>query len=185
MNIGLIPARYAKALFEYSKKVGEEEAVYQNMKILAKHFIEFPEMDDVLLNPVVSVEDKKKLIIAAAGGDICETFMRFIDLVIQNKREGNLNFIALKFRDTYRESKNIYYAKLTTVEECEPEVIEKLKKYLLDDRKGTIEFDYVIDKSIIGGFIIEYDCNLLDASIEGQIKLISKELLEKNKKRIV
>ncbi|MDL2228490.1 F0F1 ATP synthase subunit delta [Bacteroidales bacterium OttesenSCG-928-K03] len=182
MDISLIPARYAKALLDYSTEVGMVKDVYRNMKNLAKNFTDFPKIVKALENPIVSQEDKKKLIVTAAGENVCDAFLRFVDLIIKNKREASIHFMALEFRDAYRKRHNIFYGKLTTVVPWNEESIDKLKKFLLRGREGTVEFHYVIDKDIIGGFIIEYDSKLLDASIAGQIKLINKELVERNRR---
>ncbi|MDR2084096.1 MAG: F0F1 ATP synthase subunit delta [Bacteroidales bacterium] len=182
MDTSLITARYAKALLEYSKEVGMDEEVYHSMKVLGRSLTNFPRITKALENPVVSSEDKKNLIITAAGRDVCDAFLRFVYLIIQNKREANIHLMALRFRDMYRECNNIFYGKLTTVVPWNNESIEKLKKIMLRGRDGTVEFHYVIDESIIGGFIIEYDSILLDASVAGQIKLINKELVEKNRR---
>lgn len=184
MDASLIPARYAKALFDYAKELDMDKEVYHNMKILSNSFQSVPLLTRTLQNPVVSNEDKRKLIITAAGGedDVCEVFRKFIDLVVRNNREASLHFMALKYRDTFREKNNIYYGKLTTVVHWNNASIEKLKKIILQGREGSVEFHYVNDPSIIGGFIIEYDCNLLDASVAGQFKQINQELVEKNRR---
>jgi len=180
MDSGLIPTRYAKALLDFSKEAGMDKQVYSHMKNLAKNFIVFPEIKKVLENPIIDIETKRNLIITSAGIDVCDAFRKFVDLVIQNKRERSILLIALKFRDIYREQNNIHYAKLTTVTKWEAEAVEKVKRIILNGRPGAVEFHYVVDAAIIGGFIIEYECNLLDASILGQLKMVKKKLVEKN-----
>jgi F-type H+-transporting ATPase subunit delta len=180
MDRGLMPARYAKALLEYSKEVGLDKQVYSNVKNFIRNFSKHPEIQRALVNPVIHTDDKRNLIVATVGKDVCSAFRRFVDMLIQNKREGSILLIALKFRDIYRAHNNIYYAKLTTVTPWKEETVEKIKKIILNGRPGTVEFHYVVDSTIIGGFVIEYDSNLLDASVLGQIKLIRKKLVEKN-----
>ena len=180
MDRSLIPTRYAKALLDYSKEVGMDKQVYSNIKHLAQNLSDHPEIKKAIENPIISIDVKRKLIMTATGDNVCGAFSRFVDLIIQNKREGSILLIILKFRDIYRKSNNLYYAKLTTVTSWKEESIEKLKKTILGDRPGSIEFHSVIDENIIGGFIVELDGNLLDASILGQLKLINKRVIEKN-----
>jgi F-type H+-transporting ATPase subunit delta len=180
MDRGLMPARYAKALLEYSKEVDMDKQVYSNVKNFIRNFTRYPEIQRALDNPVISTDEKRKLIIATVGKDVCSAFVRFVDMIIQNKREGSILLIALKFRDIYRERNNIYFAKLTTVTPWKEETVGKMKKIILNGRPGTVEFHSVVDENIIGGFIMEYDSNLLDASVAGQLKMIKKKLVEKN-----
>jgi F-type H+-transporting ATPase subunit delta len=180
MDRGLMPARYAKALLDYSIEAGMDKQVYSNVKNFIRNFTLHPEVKSALDNPVICIDDKRDLIIATVGKDVCSAFRRFVELLIQNKREGSILWIALKFRDIYRDRNNIYYARLTTVATWQEEAVEKVKKIILNGRPGSVEFHYVADKNIIGGFVIEYDYNLLDASVLGQLKMIEKKLVERN-----
>ena len=51
MNEGLIPRRYAKALYIVSKERGEDKAMYSLMKNLIGCFVSVPELNDTLNNP--------------------------------------------------------------------------------------------------------------------------------------
>ena len=50
MNEGLIPRRYAKALYIVSKERGEDKAMYSLMKNLIGCFVSVPELNDTLNN---------------------------------------------------------------------------------------------------------------------------------------
>ncbi|MDD4141449.1 MAG: F0F1 ATP synthase subunit delta [Bacteroidales bacterium] len=182
MNDSLVSARYAKALMNFAIKEEKEEVVYSEMKSLANSYLKHPKFSHVLENPIVSMSDKIKLIHAAAGGNVSYIFKKFIDIVVANRREMDLLWIALSFRDLYRETKHIYYGKLITVVPFGDAVSEKLQNVVLHGRTGTVEFDTVIDDSIIGGFIFECDSNRIDASVQDQIRRIRKEFVERNKR---
>jgi F-type H+-transporting ATPase subunit delta len=98
MNTGKISARYAKALFLFAEENKKEDEVYKNVKILSNSFKEVPEFSETLENPTISKEKKKELLITAAGTEVCAEFSRFVDLVIEHKREEYFRSICLCFR---------------------------------------------------------------------------------------
>ena len=87
MITGKISARYAKALYKFAEEQKQEETVYNEMKIVANSFMDVPELNEALSNPTLSADKKKALLITAAGTQVCAEFKRFVDLVVEHKRE--------------------------------------------------------------------------------------------------
>ena len=184
MNTGLIPVRYATALLDFAGVGNQQENVYQEAKLLAKHFSQFGQLRAAMDNPVLTLTDKRKLIVTAAGAKVSSSFDRFLDLVLQNNRENHLQEIALKYIDLYRRKNNIYYGKLTTATVVNAATEAKLMKMIESTTGGTIEMETVIDPEIIGGFQFEVDFVRWDASVSGQLRKIRNEYIEKNKKTV-
>lgn len=57
MNEGLIPNRYAKALYKYAREHGVAEAIYEEMKRFDDAFKTHPEFSKILGNPALSPSD--------------------------------------------------------------------------------------------------------------------------------
>ena len=100
----MIPVRYAKALFEFAAEKGCDERVYGQMGKLAAAFVREPELRRALDNPVLPESEKLKLVYAACGGDPGEVLERFAQLVLHNRRERFLQWIALMYREQYRKA---------------------------------------------------------------------------------
>lgn len=184
MNTGLIPVRYATALLNYAGAGDVQKQVYLETQTLAAHFAQFAKLRAALDNPVLSVQDKRKLIITASGTSVSAAFERFLDLVLQNNREAHLQEIALKYIDLYRKKNNIFYGKLTTATTINAETEKKLMVLIETTTGGTIEMEKVVDPEIIGGFQFEVDFVRWDASVSGQLRRIRNEYIEKNKKTV-
>lgn len=67
MDNGLIPYRYAKALYKYALEHGKTEDVYGISKLVIESFAQDPAMNKVLANPFVKNSDKEKILLTAAG----------------------------------------------------------------------------------------------------------------------
>lgn len=184
MNTGIISKRYAKALFTFAQEKKEDEKVYGEMKILAQNFSDVPALRQALDNPVLSIESKRKLALSAAGTNVSKVFTRFVDLVMHHKREKYLHNIALMYIELYRSSRNIYTGYLTTASAISPAEESKIRKVIVQDKKGTLEFKTQVDPGILGGFILGIDTYRLDASVVTQLKQVKHQFMEKNRKSI-
>jgi F-type H+-transporting ATPase subunit delta len=181
MNTGRISARYAKAIYEYAAAQEEEETVYEEMKCLVKSFQAFPLIKETMENPTVSSLEKEKILATAAGISISRSFSQFLNLLRANHRETFVMHIALMFGDYYRKQKRIVSGKLVTAEPVMAGVIEKMKTLIIAGSDRSVDFEVETDPDLVGGFIIEVDSNLLDASVKSQLNEIRYQLMEMNK----
>ncbi|MDR3652244.1 MAG: F0F1 ATP synthase subunit delta [Paludibacter sp.] len=184
MNTGLISVRYATALLDFANVSKNQDRVYTEAKSIIQSFSKFSELRTVLDNPVLAKADKRKIILLAAGGNTSKPLERFVDLLLGNDREINLQNIMLKYIDLYRKQKDIHYGKLITASAVNPAVEKRLMTLVENTTGGTIEIEKIIDKEILGGFMFEVDFVRWDASISGQLRRIKKEYSEKNKKTV-
>ncbi|MDE6125690.1 MAG: F0F1 ATP synthase subunit delta, partial [Muribaculaceae bacterium] len=87
MNEGLIPKRYAKALFEYASERGKAESLYRLMGTLENSFRENPELQQTLENPFIDDSQKERLITTAADATSDDPVLAdFLKLLARNKR---------------------------------------------------------------------------------------------------
>lgn len=183
MNVGMISKRYAKALLEYAIENKSEDTVYSEMKKLDAAFTAEPRLRMAMDNPTLTKKDKLELIKAATGtsGNV---LLRFLDLVLKNKRETVLRSMALSYTELYCQMKHINTAKLVTATPVGKEVADRMKLLVQQLKPGTLEFDTKIDPEIDGGFILYFDTYRMDASIKTQLKNIKQQFIEENSKML-
>jgi len=102
MNTGLISTRYATALLDFAVEQNLQERVYSEIKMLLHMYSEVNNFREALANPAISIPEKRKLIHTASGESISKPLEQFIDLLLKNKREERLQYIALRFLELYR-----------------------------------------------------------------------------------
>ncbi|MCQ2216884.1 MAG: F0F1 ATP synthase subunit delta [Paludibacteraceae bacterium] len=180
MNTGKISARYAKALYLFAEENGKESEVYEEMKIVAKSFMDVPALRDALKNPTVSKEKRKQLLITAAGTQVSDEFKKFVDLVIEHKREEYFQGISLVFQDMYRKKKNIITSTLITATPVSEAEEERMKEAIKTQVSGTVEFNKSVDPELIGGFILNVETYQLDASVKSQLRTIRNSFASRN-----
>lgn len=176
MDLGLISVRYARALLKASDNEKLSEQVYADMQTIAANYVNVPELSVTIANPMLSKDQKAKILEAAAGKCAAKLTLRFIGLVLKEGREKIMQFIANSFITLYREKNNLIQAKLSTAATVSPETEEKLRKLVQSKTNGNVEFSTAIDPELIGGFVLEYDTYRLDASVKRQLSNVLNAL---------
>jgi F-type H+-transporting ATPase subunit delta len=178
MDIGVISVRYARALLKSAVDANIEESVYQEMMLMARSFVEVPELRQTIDNPMLSKDKKEMLLLTAVGGKqaASQLSQAFIALVLKEDRENMIQFMANSYVTLYRKQKNIIRGKLTTAVAVSPAMEQKMRRMVESKTQGTVEFETEVDPDIIGGFILEYDTYRMDSSVKSQLNSILTQL---------
>lgn len=181
MNEGLISRRYAKALLNFAEVRNNSERLYYEAKMLEQYFIEHPELRKTLLTPVLSAHDKELLLSSAIDDVPSEEFLRFVRLVIRNRRESYMRSIGLMYQKLYRLRHNITQLNIITAIPLNEQMVNKIKLLVEKNAKSKVEFIYRVDPAIIGGFILQYNAMRMDASVNNELKSLRFKLLNNRK----
>lgn len=182
MNTGLISSRYALAFIDFAQEGNASDSIYLEVKNLLKSFSLYKELNNMLHNPILSQSQKHETIRIAMGGSVHPMFDKFLTLILENKREKQLQFIALKFIELYRERNNIFSAKLISAVEVDAATEQKLITMVKNEKNVRLELEKEIDPNILGGFIFEMDSLRWDGSISSQLRRMRKNFADKNKR---
>lgn len=180
MDTGLIPHRYAKALYKFALEHNSAARVYDEMKVVINSFENNPELQKTLSNPYVKRADKAELLKLAAGDKVENDYLGFIKLILDNKREDMAREMALAYRDLYRDANNISQVNVTSAVELPESELKKIQKMVQNafpDR--TLEFSSAVKPSLIGGFTVDVDDFRMDASLSNEIEQLRLNLITK------
>ena len=175
--------RYAKALFAYTELEEATEEVVTEIKALAQSFVSEPRLRTFLLNPILGIRDKNKLIKSAISERVSRQMWRFIRLVVRNHREEMLQSIAINYLDLYNKARNINVALLETVTPLPAATEARIKAFVRTRTRGTVELIKRTNPDLIGGFIFEMDFMRIDGSIATQISEMKKHFTNDFRKR--
>ncbi len=181
MNEGLIPRRYAKALYVVAKEQNVDGRIYDMTKSLIENYMAQPDFQSVLNNPYVSDSDKIQLLNTAAGAEKKDNvYFDFLKLLSQNHRLNMAREIALAYVSYYRECNRIYEVRVTSAmpmsKTDDVRLRSMIEKHL---NGGTMEYSQVIDSSLIGGFTVTVGNERIDASIRNELKQLRLNLITK------
>lgn len=183
MNTGIISMRYARALFEYAVECHAENKIYAAMFKLLAAISGVKDFLHVLQSPALSDEDKTELLCSAIE-DCPQEFRRFAALVVKRGRAGELPYMAHSYIALYRKAGNIVAVTLKTAVPLTRELTERLTALIERYKNANVEFENIVDESLIGGFVYEADFVRLDASVSGDLRRIEKKIVDENKRMV-
>ncbi|MDP4277826.1 MAG: F0F1 ATP synthase subunit delta [Bacteroidota bacterium] len=176
MNVGLISARFAKALYDFSVSAGEDEMVHEELIMVHKQLNEVPVLGETLLSPIVSAEDKIRLMIAATGRIPTASLTRFFRLLIAHRREELLPSICESYMRLFDKEKGILKVRLITAVPLEETKKDKIVSQLETSTHKKVELSMLVQPDIIGGFVLMTDEKRLDASVRTSLKNIRRQM---------
>ena len=178
MNDGLIPKRYAKALYKLALENGDSQEIYEQLKPMLRGLKGLDDIKRVLLNPHVKEEDKGRVMMQLVGAKPGSSLEKFLLLVIRNNRAEFLRKIALSYVNLYREEHHIAKVEITSAAELPEDQSDAIVDIVRKQMPGTtLEVEHNIDPELIGGFTVKVGDVLLDASIKNELKELRLKLL--------
>ena len=174
-----LASRYAKSLIDLSIERNQLELVYADMKYLQAVCKASSEFVSFLVSPIIKADKKEAIITAVTKGNIGELTTAFIKLLVVKGRESDLYEIASAFINQYNEIKGILTVKLTTAvvisDTLKQSIVTKVNN---TNTSGSVELETAVDDKLIGGFILEFDNKLVDASILRDLKDVKKQFMK-------
>lgn len=174
-----LASRYAKSLIDLAKETGQMDVVFNDLKMLeaackgSRPFVSF------IKSPVISADKKEKIFHILFSEKVTPLTDKFCKLLIKKGRESYLPEIAHAGIQQYRIIKNIRQVKITTAMPLEgvlkQDIMDKVKSEIPDEH---IELLTEVNENLIGGFVMETDNTLYDASIARDLKDIKKQFME-------
>jgi F-type H+-transporting ATPase subunit delta len=169
--------RYAQAILAVASGEGLLEQVEEEMSLIREMLMGSSSLQQFLKNPQITSADKQKTIMEILKNKVSGVVLQQVALIILQKRGDLLrNIIDELFRLT-AESRKQKIGRITTAISI-PEPAQKRIEKALSDFFGTaILLKNSVDPSIIGGFILQIDDRIINASIEGQLGRIRGQIL--------
>jgi F-type H+-transporting ATPase subunit delta len=178
MNNPRLAIRYAKSLIDLAIEKKLLQELYEDMKFLQQITVSNKDFVAVLKSPIIKEDKKNAIIGSVTKGRVNKLTSLFINLLASKGRESTLPEIISSFIEQYNTIKGIHRAKITTA----GEISEELRNSFISKIKASanvdiIELETVVDEKIIGGFVLEMEGKLVDASILRNLKDVQKEFM--------
>jgi len=173
-----LASRYAKSLVDLSSEKGQLEEVHADMLFLQQLAKTNPDVVSLLKSPIVKPEKKKQILAAIFDKKVSVITSSFISLLVGKGREGNLPEIAGAYIEQYNVLKNISKVKITTAVPVDAATLDIIKKKVQQGTNQQIDLESAVDADLIGGFVLESDGRLFDASVLRDLNDIKKQFTQ-------
>ncbi|HEV8539471.1 MAG TPA: ATP synthase F1 subunit delta [Bacteroidota bacterium] len=170
--------RYALALLGVAEEVKKLDAVSADIASIESLVRDSREFLVFLRSPVVNSEKKKKLLKEIFQGKVSDVTLKFVALLAAKGRERLLPEIMKQFAKLRDARLGILNVKARTAVAFKPEQERELVARLEAATKKKVRLSFVIDPSLKGGFMVQHDDTVWDASVRRQLELLRERFTE-------
>jgi len=175
----LISKTYGEALYEVAAESHSTTELLEEIRTLKKVLEENPDFSRLMLHPSIPKQDKLKVTEEVFRGRVSDPLVGFLLTVVEKERFAELEDIFAYYTDRVKEEQGIGVAYVSTPRELD-EVTRKAveEKLLATAGYKTLEMNYSVDESLIGGIVIRIGDRVADASVRTRLNDLTKQLLQ-------
>lgn len=172
-----ITNRYAKALLDLAISENQLDVIVNDLEFVKKSILSLRELSLLIKSPVVKRDKKRKIFNELFKDKISETALKFCELIINRQRSELLLDIIQRFLELKDEYLNIKSVSVKSAIELDEIQLNELRTVLEKKLGKQVHINLTIDKNLIGGFIVQIDDTVIDASLKHQLELLRKKFL--------
>jgi len=174
--VSRLAVRYAKAIYELADENKNATAVLEAMKEISKTIIDHADLENFLLNVMISNEDKE-VVLNKIFKNYPEEIIQTFKLLKINKRFEITKVVAIEYELLAKLHQNIQDVYVTTAIALDKNLEDKIICVAKTMTTSKINLISRVDQSIIGGFIIRINDQEYNTSVVRKLQLIKKEIL--------
>ncbi len=179
MSVIRIAKRYARSIVGLAIEKGLLEEVYADMNHILAAIDVSRDLELMLKSPIINADKKHNVLKAIFDGKVSPITSTFIDILIRKTRESHLVDVAKEVIAQYNTHKHITPVKLKSAVELDKATIDGiLNKLKTEAGLETIELTTEVDESLLGGFVLQYQDKLYDASLVRGLNIVKSDFAE-------
>lgn len=168
---------YARSLFEVAREREILDDVRDQLAQFAQALNDNRDLAVFLFSPYFSVEEKKEgLRRGIDGAD--ETFMNFLEALIERHRMPVVFRIRDDFERLWDEERKLLPVQVTTAVELDQETVSSIGQRIGEQTGRRVELASQVDPDILGGIVLRVGNFVLDASIRNRLNQLRKQVAQ-------
>ena len=172
-----VAIRYSKALFELALEKGQLSEIEKDLSSIKEIIIKTEEFQKFLLNPLIQAKSKTDLLKKTFKDSINPLSMNFLILTSSKKRSEFIEEIIARFEVLALDHNNILSVQLYSAVSLNPDQIEAIQNRLEKKTGKEVRLVEIIEKSIIGGFIVKIRDSVIDYSLKRQLERLKEKMI--------
>ncbi|KQR94553.1 ATP synthase F1 subunit delta [Chryseobacterium sp. Leaf180] len=170
-----VAKRYAQGLLDFTNESGQTNAVFSEMKDVAKLMSESQDLNKFFATPYIDAKKKEEVAVMIFKS-LSPVSQNLIRLVIKQGREAHLKNIAQEFIKKVEDINGIQRITLTTATEISDSNIDQiLKSTNLVNHNSKFDLKRNINPDLLGGYILRVGDQQIDASVKSKLNNIKKD----------
>lgn len=175
----LVAGTYGDALFELAVEENLTDSLTEEILMVQTVLKENSDLEKILNHPEIPKQKKMQVIEDVFKGRISDALTGFLRIVVTKGRYKNLPDIFAYFIARVKEYKKIGVAEVISAVPLNENQKKKIEKRLLETtRYETMEIDYKVDESKIGGLMIRIGDRVVDSTLRSRLDRLTGGLMK-------
>ena len=177
MNESTIGRNYAEALLALARQNGDTEEWGELLNGIANAMREDHTLRTFLESPKLSASHKIEILQKALGRKVPRLFLRFIDTVIQKRRQMLIPDIANEYQVLLDEAENRLHANVTVARATSEPERDALARQLSRLFGKRVVPHIIENPAILGGLIVRVGDTVMDGSVRKRLSVLKQRML--------
>ena len=173
-----VARNYGDTLLSLAEREGAEEEWLVMLGEIASLYRDYAAFRSFLHTPRVEPEEKKRMLRSVLGDRYPESFVTFLMVVLDKRRQGLLPLMEDAYRELLNERTGRVHASVTLPFESDADFRAELEAALSGFLEGDVVAEFRTDEEIIGGLVVRVKDRVLDGSVRRSLQLMRRALLE-------
>ena len=175
----LVSKTYGDALFEIAVEENRTDSLMEEITMVQAVLSENSDFEKILMHPEIPKSRKLQVVEEVFKGKISDALTGFLRIVVTKGRYKDLPDIFAYFIARVKEYKNIGVAVVTSAIPMVDAQKQKIGQTLLATTKyETMEIEYKVDESLIGGLMIRIGDRVVDSTIKSKLTSLTASLMK-------
>lgn len=177
MNESTIGRNYAEALLTLAKKSGDVEQWGGLLDAIAAAMRDDRTLRSFLESPKLAASHKITVLQKALGEKVPRLFLRYIETVVQKRRQMLIPAIATEYQALIDESENRLHANVTVARETTEPEKDALARQLSRMLGKRVVPHITQNPAILGGLIVRVGDTVMDGSVRKRLSVLKQRML--------
>ncbi|MCR4650995.1 MAG: ATP synthase F1 subunit delta [Lachnospiraceae bacterium] len=174
----LISKTYGDALLELAVEEDKLDTIASQIGTIKDILDANPEFGVLMNNPRIDLDEKLKVVKEVFEGRAEEEIVGFFNMIVAKGRYSQIDEILCYFLNEVKALKGVGVAYVTTpVSLSDVQKKEVEAKLLKTTKFRSMEMNYIIDESLIGGMQIRIGDRVVDSSVRTKINKMQQQLM--------
>ena len=165
-----ISKEYGTALFMLACEKNQKDEYAKALQTVQTALEQAPDYVEFLYSPAIPKEERLASLDTTFSGNIPEEVLSYMKLLCEKGHIREFAESAEAYRLLFAESERVMQVRITSAVALHEEEKEKLCRKLESVYKCSVQAEYAVDASLVGGVIAEVDGKILDGSLKSRLR---------------
>lgn len=173
-----IARRYARALLEVASEANALDAITSQLRSFVTSFEHNPELQDVLVNPAYSANQRTSVVNALMGatGEVHPLLLNTMRLLTDRNRLAILPDISRQFAEMADAKAGRVRGQVTSAVPLDAGMMQQISQTLERITQRNVVLETKVDPAVLGGVSAQVGSFLYDGTLKSQLEAMRRQL---------